>query len=259
MAADHNDRTWEMLARKEPYWAVATWEKFRRQHLTDDTRREFFQTGVDHIDFVFATIRRHFAPDFMPRSVLDFGCGVGRLLLPLAERCERVVGVDVSDTMLWEAQNNCHRRGLTNICLLKLENMDLAAWSPFDLVHSFIVFQHVSPKRGEELFRSLIRLVNTNGIGVFHFTYASKHPRSALRRLLERAIRRVRGRFVPIMEMYAYHINSLFRILQEHGITRLHIEMTDHNFYGAILFFQKSCASGSDSNKPSHPLGGGGK
>jgi len=63
MAADHTDRTWEMLARAEPYWAVVTSEQFRRQHLTDATRREFFQTGVDHIDFVFETIRRHFAPD----------------------------------------------------------------------------------------------------------------------------------------------------------------------------------------------------
>jgi cyclopropane fatty-acyl-phospholipid synthase-like methyltransferase len=195
--------------------------------------------GVDHIDFVFETIRRHFVPNFKPSSVLDYGWGVGRLLIPLAERCECVVGVDVSDTMLREAQDNCHRRGLVNIRLHKLENRDLSAWSPFDLVHSFIVFQHVSPKRGEALFRSLIRLVNANGIGVFHFTYASKHQRSALRRLLGRTVRRVRGRFVPIMEMYAYNINHLFLILQEHGIMRLHIEMTDHNFYGAILFFQK--------------------
>jgi cyclopropane fatty-acyl-phospholipid synthase-like methyltransferase len=239
MAADHNDRTWEMLARKEPYWAVATWEKFRRQNLTNDTLQEFFQTGVDHIAFVLETIRRHLAPNFKPSSVLDFGCGVGRLLIPLAERCERVVGVDVSDTMLREAQENCHRRGLTNICLLKFENMDLAASRPFDLVHSFIVFQHISPKRGEALFRSLIQLVNTNGIGVFHFTYASKQQRSALRRLLVRAVRRAGGRFVPSMEMYTYHINRLFLILQEHGITRMHIEMTDHNFYGAVLFFQK--------------------
>src|SRR5262249_39815985 len=153
-------RTWEMLARKEPYWAVATWEKFRRQNLTADTRQEFFQTGVDHIAFVFETIRSHLAPDFKPNSVLDFGCGVGRLLIPLAERCERVVGVDVSDTMLREAQENCHRGGLTNICLLKLQDMDSVASRPFDLVHSFIVFQHISPKRGEGLFRSLIQLVN---------------------------------------------------------------------------------------------------
>src|SRR5262249_2835983 len=130
-------------------------------------------------------------------------------------------------------------RGLTNICLAKWENKDLAAWSPFDLVHSFIVFQHVSPKRGEALFRSLIQLVSSNGIGVFHFTYACKNQRPALRRLLSRAARRVRSRFVPLMEMYAYPINRLFLILQEYGITRFHVEMTDHNFYGAILFFQK--------------------
>jgi 2-polyprenyl-3-methyl-5-hydroxy-6-metoxy-1,4-benzoquinol methylase len=61
--------------------------------------------GVDHIDFVFETIRRHFVPNFKPSSVLDYGCGVGRLLIPLAERCECVVGVDVSDTMLREAQD----------------------------------------------------------------------------------------------------------------------------------------------------------
>jgi len=243
MSTDHQDRTWEILARQEPYWAVDTREKFRGQNLTDHTVREFFQTGVDHVDFVFETIRRRLDPHFAPRSALDFDCGVGRLLIPLARRCECVIGVDVSETMLQEAQNNCERQGISNVRLIKSDGSDLATLSPVDLVHSFIVFQHLSPQRGEAIFRRLIPLVKTKGIGVLHFTYMPKHRRSALRRLLARVIRRIKGRFVPVMEMKVYNLNRLVAILQEQGIRRLYVEMTDHDFYGVLLFFQNTSTS----------------
>src|SRR5437763_11839663 len=46
---------------------------------------------------------------------LDFGCGVGRLSLPLAERCEHVYGVDLSADVLRKADNSAKRMNLTNV------------------------------------------------------------------------------------------------------------------------------------------------
>ena len=136
--------------------AVDTREKFRGQNLTDDLLREFFQTGVDHVKFIFETIRSRLDPHFAPRSALDFGCGVGRLLIPLARQCNCVVGVDVSETMLREARDNCEHQGISNIRLIKADSSDCATLGPVDLVHSFIVFQHISPRWGEAIFRRLI-------------------------------------------------------------------------------------------------------
>ena len=58
---------------------------------------------------------RLWEPDFERRAALDYGCGVGRLTLPLAERCEHVYGVDVSPSMLREAARNAARMGLPNV------------------------------------------------------------------------------------------------------------------------------------------------
>jgi SAM-dependent methyltransferase len=41
-------------------------------------------------------------PDGSPKLAIDFGCGTGRNLLPLAERGWRVIGVDLSSEMLSE-------------------------------------------------------------------------------------------------------------------------------------------------------------
>jgi 2-polyprenyl-3-methyl-5-hydroxy-6-metoxy-1,4-benzoquinol methylase len=114
-----DEDTREALARKDSYWAVLTSERFRRGNLSDAAVRDFFESGVRNVEVVFDTVRRRLDADFTPRSVLDFGCGVGRVLLPLAERCDRVVGVDVSETMLAEAREHCRRRGLPNVHLVR--------------------------------------------------------------------------------------------------------------------------------------------
>ena len=50
-------------------------------------------------------------------DALDFGCGVGRLVLPLARRYRTVVGIDISDAYIAEAVRNRDKHGLTNISL----------------------------------------------------------------------------------------------------------------------------------------------
>jgi ubiquinone/menaquinone biosynthesis C-methylase UbiE len=51
-------------------------------------------------------IRRHINPEFAPRKILDFGCGVGRSPVAFAAMAEEVVGLDVSPAMLREARAN---------------------------------------------------------------------------------------------------------------------------------------------------------
>jgi len=194
---------------------------------------------VQHVEFLFDTVRRRLDADFAPRSVLDFGCGVGRMLLPLAERCQRAVGVDVSESMLAEAREHCRRRGLSNVHLVRSDGDDLSSLGTFDLVHSFIVFQHVSPARGEATLRELSRVLNPGGVGVLHFAYALKLRPWWLRDVIGALRTRALRLFGPIVEMYPYDLNRVFTTLHEGGIARLHVELTDHDYYGTILFFQR--------------------
>ena len=230
---------WEALARADPYWAVLTSERFRRENLSDAAIQDFFQSGVRHVEGLFDTVRRRLDANFAPRSVLDFGCGVGRVLLPLAERCERAVGVDVSETMLAEAREHCRRRGLSNVHLVRSDGDDLTSLGTFDLVHSFIVFQHIPVRRGEAIARRLVSMLNPGGVGVLHFAYADKPEPWTLRRVIGRMITPALRLVVPILEMHPYDLNRLSVILQDRGIGRLHVELTDHDYYGALLFFQR--------------------
>src|SRR5690606_30137204 len=97
------DNEWEEWNKTDPYFSVLTNPKFRRQVLTEEAREEFFNSGREDINKVMAICRQHLDPAFTPRRALDFGCGVGRLVVPLSRLAAQVVGLDVSQSMLAEA------------------------------------------------------------------------------------------------------------------------------------------------------------
>src|SRR5262247_1653813 len=170
------DRSWEKLGEIDPYFSVLAHPRFRAAATEGERRREFFLSGEEHVERLFAIIRESLDPEFAPRRALDFGCGVGRVTIPLARRVTQVVAIDVSDSMLDEARKNCEEAGVRNVTLLKsddsLENLS----GDFDFLHSFIVFQHIPSRRGEMILRAMLRRLSDKGIGSLHFTYASTVP-----------------------------------------------------------------------------------
>jgi SAM-dependent methyltransferase len=224
--------------------------KFLNANLNEQSREEFFQTGERHVDHVYHTIHKKLLDNFQPRQVLDFGCGVGRLLIPFARRAQTVVGVDVSPGMLKQAADNCRERGLNAVRLLGPEELDRLDPNSFDLVHSYIVFQHVPVTEGERLLRKLVGLIAIGGIGVIHLTYSDVRsaPRRAILALRTRSnlmhglFNLAQGRPFswPLMQMNSYSMNRVFDILFAARCSNLHIEFVDHGgFRGAILFFEK--------------------
>src|ERR1700681_934273 len=95
-----SDPRWEAFAAAEPYFAVLTARKFRRAHLTAADEHDFFESGESFVRDVFRTIDVRFTPDFAPMSILEYGCGVGRLAIPFARRAESITAVDRSTAML---------------------------------------------------------------------------------------------------------------------------------------------------------------
>lgn len=240
------DRDWEIMARGEPFWSVATWDKFRKQNLTPENLQEFFQLGESYIDGLFQFIRTKVDPKFAPERSLDFGCGVGRVLMPIAKRSGQAVGIDISDTMLREAHKQLDNFGIKNVQLIKGDDTLSSVEGPFDLVHSVIVFQHIPVIRGEMLMAELLKRMRPGSIGALHFTYAKGFEpmrptlRSRWRHFkwrLRDAIRTLRG--YPVMQMNDYSLNTLFRMIQEQGVKRMHVAYTDHDkYYGVLLLFQ---------------------
>src|SRR5437763_13615218 len=109
------DRRWEAFAEREPYFAVFTDPKFLSANRTANQERELFDSGELLVDAIVHTIRKRLAADFTPESVLEYGCGPGRLAIPFARRSGSVTAVDRSPAMLAAARHEAARQNAGNI------------------------------------------------------------------------------------------------------------------------------------------------
>jgi len=245
------DSAWEYFGSTDPYFNVLTWHDFKKENLSAESRQRFFESGDAYITLILRLVYDYIDPSFQPATAraLDFGCGVGRLVIPLARECKSVTGVDISESMLAEALKNCQERGLSNVDFIKGHDKISGL---YDFVHSFIVFQHVPTKRGEMILKRLISQIRENGIGVIHLTYHRKEslasrlayfvfthlPLPFLAGFINLLKRRPFQK--PIMQMNAYNLNNIIRILQESDCHHNMFRFTKHgDTYGVIFFFQK--------------------
>ena len=256
------DKEWEKWGSKDPYFGVITHNEFRSRNLTDEGKIKFFETGRDEIRHVLEVARRHLDPNFSPKKALDFGCGVGRLVLALAEIAEHVVGVDVSKSMLRKAHKNFEERSVRNVSLLGSDDNLSSLNGLFDFILSIIVFQHIPVERGRLIFSHLLEQLEDGGIGVIQITYAKTRykqthgvsPKEGVleqfkiyKNRLKKVLRR-RGYSLlrrpalgdPEMQMNPYNLNELLFQMQESGIRDFYAEFSDHGGeLGVFLYFQK--------------------
>ena len=241
-SSTESDQAWEELGETHPYSAV----------LEHATRAEFFASGEEHVARVVQIVRERIDPDYKPSSALDFGCGVGRLLIPLARLCDEAVGVDVSHAMLSEARRNCDERGISNVELVSTLD-ELAGDRHFDLVHTYIVLQHVPRKRGMEILSSLVDLMAAGAVGVVHVQYS--RTASPLRKGANWARKHLPGmndvanlvqgvpRRTPLMQMNVYLVDEIFRLLYEQQCRDLLVQLGETQaggYLSAVIFFRKA-------------------
>lgn len=246
---DATDENWEYYGKECPYFGVVSWPKFRKD-IDKEARDEFFQTGETYIGRLFGVIEGSLQTEFKPTRAMDFGCGVGRLVIPLSKRCGEVLGVDVSPSMLAEARKNCLEQACANVVWAQSLDEIAGSGGGFDFVHSFIVFQHIRPERGIPIFAALISSLKENGIGAVHLTFSNPGGRRA--RLLHWIFRKIplshgvaqmfRGRpfSEPLMDMAEYPLDRVFAILQDAGCHECNIRFTRHGVRGMTLIFRKA-------------------
>ncbi len=247
----NTDKAWERWGNEHPYYGVLASDEFLSQNITESARKRFFQSGENHVEHVLSTIQVHLDPDFEPQAVLDFGCGVGRLVLAFARCCPSVMGIDVSPSMLAEAKKNCQVANLGNVSFCQSDDALSEFSQEFDLIHSYLVFQHIPSSRGMRLFESLTNRLKLGGVLVLHFHYRCNAP------WWIRALVRLRYKFPPInmlrnlvrgvpfnqpaMQMNIYNLSSVVSLLTRNGIRELYIEpVIAGEFDGVIVYAKKS-------------------
>ena len=97
---------------------MLTDESYRKANFNDEAKTRFFAKGEDAVAGRLKVLANRFNCPKKFDTALEFGCGVGRLLLPLARRSRRVIGVDVSPTMLQHSAENARNAGLDNVELV---------------------------------------------------------------------------------------------------------------------------------------------
>lgn len=248
---DDPDADWERFAVTDPYWAVLTEDKYRGSVITPAALSDFFRSGEQHVSLLFQIIRSRLDPAFSPVRAMDYGCGVGRVAIPLAKQCREVVAVDVAPSMLAEGRRHAASASVSNVEFVLCDDELSAVSGKFELVHSYIVLQHLPPHRGERIAQRLIDVLAPNGIGAVHVAYHL--PTSPLRRATLRArqvipfahaianVLRGRPASAPFMQMNAYSLTRILNLLQRNGCHDVHIRFTDHGgVLGAVFFFRKA-------------------
>ena len=236
------DQQWERWGRTSPYYGVLVDSAYRDVERGDPAWTRFMQTGNRHVEDLLARLGRLGVPDRFDRA-LDFGCGVGRLLPPLAARFDEVVGVDISSSMRAEAAANLDRLEIRNADVVPSGDSLSEVTGTFDLVHSFNVLQHIAPGRGLALTRRLLELTRPGGAAVLHYCEDASALRHRVKRVVGRSSmlvrlgKRVRGSDpdTPIMQMYPYRFDDVATILRSRGVEEV---LLDWHRYHRSSFFQ---------------------
>jgi SAM-dependent methyltransferase len=233
LLADDPDESWRKFGIENPYYGVITADKFRKENLNEATLRDFFASGENHIAKILEIVCRHVTPDPAMNSAVDFGCGVGRLVLPLARRYGHATGIDISDDYIAEARNNCQKQGVTNVDFRGSVEQLASEGRRFDLAHSSIVFNHIPWPRGQKIIGGLYALLNPGGVMAIQVMH--RHRRGYLRGVSRWARRSfaplnwmanvMQGRpiFEPLMQGNAYPLDELLPYLADLGAEGFHV------------------------------------
>jgi 2-polyprenyl-3-methyl-5-hydroxy-6-metoxy-1,4-benzoquinol methylase len=233
--ADDSDSSWENYGRSDAYYGVLSTDKFRNTNLSETVLADFMQSGETHIQEVMDFAEKHLGPVSRGRA-LDFGCGVGRLLLPLARRFGQATGLDISDSMLAETRRNAAKAGIENIDLAH-SPAELAEGLTYDFIHSVIVLQHIPTARGEALIAALLSRLAPGGVAALHLNLRLKRTR------LRAWASRVRRHFTvlnipanlinrrrwnePMMQMNEYSLRRVLQIGSRQNFSRMLVQPVD--------------------------------
>ncbi len=245
---------WKRFGETDPYFGVLSDARYQGRTLSADMRRKFFVSGERHVDLLLQVLRDGFG-EFATGKALDFGCGVGRITQALAAEFDHVIGLDVAPGMLAEAERNAGQSALTNVDYRN--SLDAHALPPrgFDLVHTYIVLQHIPVAVGEPIIEKLIEAVAPGGIGALHMTIAPASGRyaAAARNAMKRnRVLRIAGNLAkrrpwnsPAMEMNLYRTERIIEMLARSGIERFQcVHVDDWGSVGLFFLFRRDASAG---------------
>jgi len=156
--ADILKKTWSNYGKTEPYWSVLTYDNYKTKNIKTENKNEFYESGERETTWIMKEIN-DILPDFIPKKILDYGCGLGRL----TKYFSNADGCDISEPHLEIATKENPNK------FILIEPGECP--KNYDLIFSLIVLQHNHPDLMKKCIYSILESLNINGIAFLHIPY----------------------------------------------------------------------------------------
>ena len=124
--------TWQVLGEIKPHWSVLSSDEYLPENIPS-TEQAFYASGEVDLQIILSTILRagRNPDDF--HTVLEYGCGLGRVTHHLAAKFPRVIACDISSSHLRLARSAVAQRNGTNVTFVRAEPPHFGMTADFDL------------------------------------------------------------------------------------------------------------------------------
>jgi SAM-dependent methyltransferase len=159
--------TWVSLGITDPYWSVFTTPSYRSQtDLETPVKQEFYHTGWRELDHLQHVLKRNRLEADRIKKVIDWGCGVGRVTIPLCKTFGSCLGVDISDRHIGLARSAANKAGVSTIRFMLVDEF-LRKRERADLIYSLITLQHNPPPLIVFFLSKIFHSLRAGGIAIF--------------------------------------------------------------------------------------------
>lgn len=160
-------RDWDDRARKNAFFYIASWRE-------NWEAADFFRSGEEDFERFVAPVLARTGLVPTGKTMLELGCGAGRMTRAFASRFNRVIAYDVSSEML--AQAGKLLQDVSNVSWVHANGTNLRPTpdESVDFVFSYLVLQHLPD---QSLIRTyieeIVRVLRPSGICLYQFNGSS--------------------------------------------------------------------------------------
>jgi hypothetical protein len=154
-------QVFQILSQTEPFFTVSSSDKYRVKEMRKEDELRFWREGREFVEHMLQAVG---VQSF--HSVLDYGCGLGRLLRCMIQHTDQAHGVDISPRLLEKAALECPAA--------TLHHYDQWIVSPptVEFSYSAIVFQHIPEPQGLMILEKILN--HTQKLCALHIVVANR-------------------------------------------------------------------------------------
>ncbi len=161
--ADSMRQDWDERARKDAFYYIASWRK-------DWDESSFWRSGEEDYNRLVVRTLERLAFSSRGKSMLELGCGAGRMTRTFAKQFDHVIAFDVSSEMLTCARSLNTESEQIQWTQGNGTDLNGVPTDSVDFVFSYLVLQHLPEERLVHLYvREILRVLSPEGICLFQF------------------------------------------------------------------------------------------